>query len=192
MKRKIAFLLALLMAASVLAGCGGSKTWTGKHEVEITVNNYGTIRLEVDADSAPQTASQFLNLAKKGFYNNLTIYRVINGFAIYGGCPNKNGTGKASTTVEGEFTSNGFNNPLSMTRSAIGMARGTDKNSGTCQFFILQNDATYLDGDFAVFGYVVSGMDIVDQIAASVQVTGADGSIAEVNQPVITSVKVFG
>ncbi len=79
-----------------------------------------------------------------------------------------------------------------MTRSAIGMARGTDKNSGTCQFFILQNDATYLDGDFAVFGYVVSGMDIVDQIAASVQVTGADGFIAEANQPVITSVKVFG
>ena len=135
MKRKIAFLLALLMAASILAGCGGNKTWTGKHEVEITVNNYGTIRLEVDADSAPKTASQFLNLAKKGFYNNLTIYRVIDGFAIYGGCPNKNGTGKASTTVEGEFTSNGFNNPLSMTRSAIGMARGTDKNSGTCQFF---------------------------------------------------------
>ena len=129
MKRKIAFLLALLMAASILAGCGGNKTWTGKHEVEITVNNYGTIRLEVDADSAPKTASQFLNLAKKGFYNNLTIYRVIDGFAIYGGCPNKNGTGKASTTVEGEFTSNGFNNPLSMTRSAIGMARGTDKNS---------------------------------------------------------------
>lgn len=114
MKRKIAFLLALLMAASILAGCGGNKTWTGKHEVEITVNNYGTIRLEVDADSAPKTASQFLNLAKKGFYNDLTIYRVINGFAIYGGCPNKNGTGKASTTVEGEFTSNGFNNPLSM------------------------------------------------------------------------------
>ena len=142
MKRKIAFLLALLMAASVLAGCGGSKTWTGKHEVEVTVNNYGTFRIEVDADSAPQTASQFLNLAKKGFYNNLTIYRVIDGFAIYGGCPNKNGTGKASTTVNGEFTSNGFNNPLSMTRGAIGMARGTDKNSGTCQFFILQNDAT--------------------------------------------------
>ena len=94
--------------------------------------------------------------------------------------------------MEGEFTSNGFNNPLSMTRGAIGMARGTDKNSGTCQFFILQNDATYLDGDFAVFGYVVSGMDIVDQIAASVQVTGADGFIAETNQPVITSVKVFG
>ena len=122
MKRKIAFLLALLMATSILAGCGGNKTWTGKHEVEITVNNYGTIRLEVDADSAPKTASQFLNLAKKGFYNNLTIYRVIDGFAIYGGCPNKNGTGKASTTVEGEFTSNGFNNPLSMTRGAIGMA----------------------------------------------------------------------
>ena len=192
MKRKIAFLLALLMAASVFAGCGGSKTWTGKHEVEITVNNYGTFRLEVDADSAPQTASQFLNLAKKGFYNDLTIYRAIEGFAIYGGCPNKNGTGKASSYVEGEFTSNGFNNPLSMTRGAIGMARGTDKNSGTCQFFILQNDATYLDGDFAVFGYVVSGMDIVDQIAASVQVTGADGFIAEANQPVITSVKVFG
>ena len=74
----------------------------------------------------------------------------------------------------------------------FGAERGTDKNSGTCQFFILQNDATYLDGDFAVFGSVVSGMDIVDQIAASVQVTGADGFIAEANQPVITSIKVYG
>ena len=192
MKRKITLVLALLMMLSVLTACGSGKTWTGKHEVDIVVKNYGTIRLEIDADSAPKTASQFLNLAKKGFYNDLTIYRAIDGFAIYGGCPNKNGTGKASTTVEGEFTSNGFNNPLSMTRGAIGMARGTDKNSGTCQFFILQNDATYLDGDFAVFGSVVSGMDIVDQIAASVQVTGADGFIAEANQPVITSIKVYG
>ena len=194
MKRSVAIVLAAALVLLALAGCGSSsKSWTGKHDVEITVANYGTIPVEVNADAAPQTASNFLNLAKKGFYNKQTIYRAIPGFAVYGGDPNKNGTGtNGGATIPGEFTSNGFNNTLSNTRGAIGMARDVNKDSASCRFYILQSDQTFLDGDFAVFGYVVTGMEIVDQIAAGVQVIGADGYIAESNQPVITSVKVTG
>ena len=191
-KRMTALLLSavLLMSMLCFSACGGNKEWTGKHSVEIVVKNYGTITLEINADAAPQTASNFLNLAKKGFYNGLTIYRAIDGFAIYGGDPNGNGTGSSGDTIPGEFMSNGFNNPLSHVVGAIGMARGTLKDSASCQFYILQNSATYLDGDFAVFGYVVSGMDTVNSIASSVSVSGADGYIASANQPVISSMRI--
>ena len=193
MKKTIAIVLCVVMLSLVLAGCGGGsgKSWTGKHDVEITVANYGTFTVEVNADAAPQTASNFLTLAKKGFYNKQTIYRAIPGFGIYGGDPNKNGTGtNGGATIPGEFTSNGFNNTLSNTRGAIGMARDVNKDSASCRFYILQSDQTFLDGDFAVFGYVITGMDVVDQIAATAQTVGSDGYIAESNQPVITSAKV--
>ena len=191
MKRTIVIVLAVLLLLAALAGCGSSKkSWTGKHTVEIAIKDYGTITVEVDADTAPVTASNFLNLAKKGFYNNLTIYRAIDGFAIYGGDPNKNGTGTSGDTIVGEFNSNGYNNPLSNIRGAVGMARGINKNSASCQFYILQNDVTYLDGEFAVFGNVTSGMEIVDRIASTAPVTGSDGPITVDNQPVISSIKV--
>ncbi|MBR4578785.1 MAG: peptidylprolyl isomerase [Oscillospiraceae bacterium] len=190
MKKTLAALLSVVLLLCVLAGCSSNKTWTGKHDVEITVANYGTFTVEVNADAAPQTASQFLNLAKSGFYNKKTVYRAIAGFAIYGGDPNKNGTGTSGSTIPGEFSSNGFRNPLSHTRGAIGMARDTNKDSASCRFYIMQSDQTFLDGDFAVFGYVSSGMEIVDQIAAGAHTIGADGYIAESNQPVITSMKV--
>ncbi len=191
MKRTAALLLAVLMVLAVLSGCGNSKkSWTGKHDVEIVIKDYGTVTVEIDADSAPVTASNFLNLAKKGFYNNLTVYRAIDGFAIYCGDPNKNGTGTSGETITGEFTSNGYNNPLTHDRGAVGMARGVNKNSASCQFYILQNEAHYPDGEFAIFGKVTSGMEIVDRIGSTAQVTGADGHITEANQPVISSVKV--
>ena len=191
MKKKLALLLAAVMLLTVLSGCGGSKEWTGKHKVEIEVKNYGTITLEINCDTAPQTASNFLNLAKKGFYNGLTFHRVINGFAIYGGDPNGNGTGNSGATITGEFISNGYNNPLSNTRGAIGMARGINYNSASSQFYILQESNTFLDGDFAVFGYVTSGMEVVDQICSTVPTTGEDGYVAESNQPKISSIKVI-
>ena len=190
MKRKLALVLAMLMLLTVFAGCGGNKEWTGKHKVEIEVKNYGTITLEINCDTAPQTASNFLNLAKKGFYNGLTFHRVINGFAIYGGDPNGDGTGNAGSTIVGEFISNGYNNPLSNIRGAIGMARGINYNSASSQFYILQESNTFLDGDFAVFGYVTSGMEVVDQICSTVVATGEDGYVAPDNQPKISSVKV--
>ena len=185
MKKTLAILLAVLALAAALSGCGGSKTWNGKHDVEITIKDYGTVTIEVDADSAPITASNFLNLVDKGFYNNLSVYRAIDGFAIYCGDPNKNGTGTSGQTITGEFTSNGH------VRGAVGMARGVNKNSASCQFYILQNDARYLDGEFAVFGTVTSGMEIVDRISSTVPVTGSDGHITVDNQPVISSAKVI-
>ena len=190
MKKTLVTLLLAVLMLSLLAGCGGNKEWSGKHTVEITVKDFGTITVQVDADAAPITASNFLNLAKKGFYNNLTVYRAIDGFAIYGGDPNKNGTGTSGDTIVGEFTSNGYPNMLSNVRGAIGMARGINKNSASCQFYILENDATYLDGDFAIFGSVTSGMEIVDRISSVTPVTGSDGHITVENQPVISSVKV--
>ena len=192
MKRSLALALALLMLLCTLAGCGGgSKSWKGTHHAEIVVEEYGTITIEINADIAPITASNFLNLAKKGFYDGNSFYRVIDGFAIYGGDPNGNGTGTSGTTIEGEFTANGVANSLTNTRGAIGMARGTHYNSASCQFYILQSDATYLDGDFAVFGYVISGINVVDQICAGTATTGSDGYVASANQPVIKEIKVL-
>ena len=191
MKKKIAVLLVLATFLCLLAGCGGNKTWSGTHHAEIVVEGYGTITVELNGDVAPITTSNFLNLAKKGFYNNSTFYRVIDGFAIYGGDPKGNGTGTSGTTIEGEFTANGVANSLTNTRGAIGMARGTHYNSASCQFYILQSDATYLDGDFAVFGYVISGQNVVDQICSGVTSTGADGYVAAGSQPVITKINVI-
>ena len=189
MKKVVALCLSVILLLGALSGCG-TKTWTGTHDVTIVVDHYGTITVEVDCDAAPETASAFLNLAKKGFYNGLTFYRVINGFAVYGGDPNKNGTGTSGTNITGEFLSNGYNNPLSHTRGAVGMARGINYNTASCQFYIMQEDATWLDGDYALFGTVTSGMVVVDQICQNVAVTGTDGYVATANQPVISSVKV--
>ena len=192
MKRSFALTLALVLLLCTLAGCGGgSKSWKGTHHAEIVVEEYGTITIEINADIAPITASNFLNLAKKGFYDGNSFYRVIDGFAIYGGDPNGNGTGTSGSTIEGEFTANGVANSLTNTRGAIGMARGTHYNSASCQFYILQSDATYLDGDFAVFGYVISGINVVDQICAGTATTGSDGYVASANQPVIKEIKVL-
>ena len=159
--------------------------------VTINIQGKGVIKVELYPEIAPNTVNNFISLVKKGFYNGLTIYRAIDGFAIYGGDPKGNGTGTSGRYIYGEFTSNAFNNPLSNTAGAIGMARGVNKDSASCQFYILQNDATWLDGDFAVFGYVTSGMDVVSAIASGVSVSGSDGYIIASNQPVITSVKVI-
>lgn len=191
MKKILSLSLALLLVCSCLAGCGGGKTWTGTHHVEIVVNDYGTITVEINADAAPLTASNFLNLAKKGFYSNSSFYRAINGFAVYGGDPNRNGTGTSGTLIDGEFTANGMTNSQSNVRGAVGMARSTHYNSASCQFYILTEDATYLDGDFAVFGYVITGINVVDNICAGVVPMNSDGYIAVANQPVIKEINVL-
>lgn len=188
MKKTISLLLCVLMLLTLCA-CG-DKNWKGTHHAEIIVENYGTITVELDGDTAPLTTANFLTLAKKGFYDGSSFYRVLGEFGIYGGDPNRNGTGSSGATVKGEFTANGSYNTLSNTRGAIGMARGTHYDSASCQFYILKTDATYLDGDFAVFGYVITGIDVVDSICASV--TGnSDGYVALSSQPVITKINVL-
>lgn len=164
---------------------------SGKHKVEIVVKDYGTIAVELDADSAPISATNFINLAKDGFYDELTFHRIINGFMIQGGDPEGNGSGGSDETIKGEFTSNGVENPLLHTRGAISMARSRDNDSASSQFFIVHQDSTHLDGDYAVFGYVTEGMDIVDQICEDTKVVDNNGSVKKENQPVIEAIKVI-
>ncbi len=164
---------------------------SGKHHVEIEVQDYGTIEVELDADAAPITTTNFINLAQSGFYDGLTFHRIISGFMIQGGDPLGNGTGGSEETIKGEFSSNGVENDLSHTRGAISMARSSDPDSASSQFFIVHEDSTYLDGDYAVFGYVTDGMDVVDQICEDTEVEDGNGTVAAENQPVITAIRVI-
>ena len=134
--------------------------------VIIEMGNGRTIKIEVDEQAAPVTAANFLKLVKEGFYDGLTFHRIIPGFMIQGGDPKGNGTGGSSQTIKGEFASNGFNNPIHHVRGVISMARAMDPDSASSQFFIMHEDAAYLDGQYAAFGKVVEGMDAVDEIAS--------------------------
>ena len=131
-----------------------------------------------------------MSLAESGFYDGLTFHRIIEGFMMQGGDPNGDGTGGAENTITGEFSDNGYENDLSHTRGAVSMARSSDYNSASSQFFIVQTDSTYLDGSYAAFGYVTDGMDIVDAICADAQPTDDNGTISADEQPVITSITI--
>ena len=159
------------------------KTAAGKHHVKINVKDYGTISVELYGDEAPITVANFLELAKDGFYDGLTFHRIISGFMIQGGDP-------LGTGIKGEFSSNGVENPLSHTRGAISMARSQIKDSASSQFFIVHEDSTFLDGDYACFGYVTEGMEVVDAICEDTKVEDNNGSVAKANQPVIESIEV--
>lgn len=156
----------------------------------IEVENYGSITVELDASAAPETVENFVALAEDGFYDGLTFHRIMDGFMIQGGDPNGDGTGGSGVTIKGEFRNNGVENPLSHTRGAISMARSSDYDSASSQFFIVHEDSTYLDGDYAVFGHVTDGMDVVDAICADAEPIDHNGSIAAAEQPVIASVTV--
>lgn len=145
----------------------------------IKVKEYGEILVELDEKSAPITVDNFIKLVNKGFYNGLTFHRVIKGFMIQGGCPKGNGTGGPGYTIKGEFSSNGVNNPLKHDRGVISMARAMDPDSAGSQFFIMHKDAPYLDGQYAAFGKVIKGIEVVDKIA-SVKTTFNDRPIIPV------------
>ena len=203
MKRILSILLATLLLLSVcaLGGCGKA---TGKHHVEIKVKGYGVIRVELDADMAPITVTNFLKLAESGFYDGLTFHRIMEGFMIQGGDPKGNGTG-GSDPIKGEFLANGVNNTISHKRGVISMARQGDGytikdgqlvyqtgyDTGSCQFFIMHQDYPSLDGLYAAFGHVTMGMDVVDAIAESVPVVDNNGTVKEGYAPVIEYVKVL-
>ena len=132
----------------------------------IEINKFGTIKVELNKEVAPITVENFVKLVNKGFYNGLTFHRVIKGFMIQGGCPKGNGTGGPGYSIKGEFAANGVNNPLKHTRGVISMARAMDPNSAGSQFFIMHQDAPYLDGQYAAFGKVIEGIEVVDAIAS--------------------------
>lgn len=180
----------VLVGVFMVTGCGKTEYLTGKINVEIEVKDYGTIAVELDADEAPITVTNFVNLVEDGFYDGLTFHRIIDGFMIQGGDPNGDGSGGSGRTIKGEFSSNGVDNSIDHVRGVISMARSTMPNSASSQFFIVQEDSPHLNGEYAAFGHVTSGMEIVDAICEDVQVEDTNGTVLPENQPVITSIKV--
>ena len=135
--------------------------------VIIELENGKKIEIKLDEKSAPNTVANFKSLVSKGFYDGLIFHRVIEGFMIQGGCPKGTGTGGPGYGIKGEFSLNKFNNPLKHERGVISMARSQMKDSAGSQFFIMHADSSFLDGQYAAFGKVVSGMDAVDEIATT-------------------------
>ena len=162
----------------------------GIYYADIVVENYGTITVELNGDIAPITVNNFVSLAKDGFYDGLTFHRIMAGFMMQGGDPNGNGTGGSDTKIEGEFSQNGHENTISHTRGTISMARAKDPNSASSQFFIVHEDSTFLDGQYAAFGHVTEGIEVVDAVCADAQPTDDNGTIPAEAQPVIESITI--
>ena len=189
MKRLFSLILAILLVG--LTGCGSSNYSTGTHHIEIEIADYGTISAELYADIAPISVENFCTLAKDGFYNGLTFHRIMDGFMMQGGDPEGNGSSGAKNTIRGEFSANGVENKLSHVRGTLSMARSNDYDSASSQFFIVQSDSLFLDGQYAAFGTVTSGMEIVDEICAVTPIEDNNGTVAWWNQPVITEIRVL-
>lgn len=190
--KKSCVLLILIVGVFLVTACGkDDKYLSGKHNVEIVIKDLGTISLELDADTAPITVTNFIELANNGFYDDLTFHRIISGFMIQGGDPDGDGSGGSGKNIKGEFSANGVTNTISHTRGVISMARSQTYNSASSQFFIMHADATYLDGQYAAFGHVTDGMDIVDTLAETEIIEGTDGYVSEENQPVIETIRVI-
>lgn len=190
MKRFFCITLSLLLIFA-LAGCSSSKK--GIHHATITVKDFGVIELELDGNTAPITVENFMNLASSGFYDGLTFHRIIKGFMMQGGDPQANGTGGSGTSIKGEFSANGVKNTISHKRGVISMARASySMDSASSQFFICQEDvSSSLDGQYAAFGKVISGMDVVDKICNKDYNRDKNGVITnKEKQPVIESIVI--
>jgi peptidyl-prolyl cis-trans isomerase B (cyclophilin B) len=189
----------LLLSLLLLTACGQDPTPetpptepVPNYTVEMDIQDYGTITLELDGTAAPLTTANFVKLAQEGFYDGLTFHRVAPGFVIQGGDPQGTGYGGSEESIKGEFKENNVDNSLSHTRGAISMARSQDYNSASSQFFIVHDDsaAPMLDGKYAAFGYVTEGMEVVDAICDKMTALGYGENIDPVDQPVITAVRV--
>ena len=202
MKRLICLVLACTIALAFCACGGKSDTQTADtpaaaaeafqilRHAEITIKDYGTVKLELDAGTAPITVENFVKLAQSGFYNGLTFHRIIDGFMIQGGDPAGNGTGGSGESIKGEFLDNGVPNPISHVKGVISMARAQNPDSASSQFFIVEADSPFLDGSYAAFGRVTEGMEIVEQIAADAKPIDNNGTIPADQQPVIESIVI--
>lgn len=158
---------------------------TGLHHVEIDIKDYGVISLELDADTAPISVTNFIKLASIGYYDGTRFHRIMQGFMMQGG------QGAPTDTIKGEFASNGITNNISHKRGVISMARADDKNSATSQFFIVQQDSTFLDGKYAAFGYVTNGMEVVDKVCNESKPIDDNGTIETDKMPIINTIRVL-
>ena len=188
-------LLLIIIAAVVVCAVGAACALLLKDKsaptayVEIDVENYGVITAELYGNIAPVTVDNFMKLVDDGFYDGLTFHRIMTGFMIQGGDPRGDGTGGSGANIKGEFSANGVENNISHTRGVLSMARSKAYDSASSQFFIMHADASYLDGQYAAFGRVLSGMDVVDAICESTPVTDGNGSVDAADQPRITSIR---
>ena len=208
--RKLLSVVSVLFLVSVLCGCGNrqpsqapaqpaassasaeanAQPFSKVRHAEITVKDYGTIKLELDEGTAPITVENFIKLAKDGFYDGLTFHRIMDGFMIQGGDPLGNGTGGSKDNIKGEFSTNGVNNPISHVKGIISMARANDPDSASSQFFITVADSTFLDGSYAAFGRVTEGMDVAEKIAKDAKPVDNNGTIPADQQPVIEKIVI--
>ena len=188
MKKRIVCLLTAALLLLGLTACANQDSGNNGDTimVEITMRDGGVIKLELYPEVAPITVENFTKLAGEGFYDGLIFHRVINGFMIQGGDPEGTGFGGSGENIKGEFAVNGVANNISHVRGVISMARSRSYNSASSQFFIVHKDATYLDGQYAAFGRVIEGMDVVDAIA-EVPTNGNDRPLTE---QVIESIRV--
>ena len=199
MKKIISLIVSLVLVLSLVA-CGNEKASStstnggsdmNNPKIEISVKDYGKIQLELDPKEAPITVENFVELAKSGFYDGLTFHRIISGFMIQGGDPLGNGTGGSEKRIKGEFASNGVENKIKHERGAISMARSMAPDSASSQFFIVHEDSLFLDGEYAAFGHVTSGIEVVDKICENTKVKDGNGTVDKVDQPVIEYIKVL-
>ena len=160
---------------------------SGMHHATIEVADFGAIELELNANNTPITVSNFADLVQSGFYDGLTFHRIIGGFMIQGGDPNGDGTGGSARRIKGEFSENGIVNAIQHKRGVISMARSNDANSASSQFFIMHADSSSLDGKYAAFGRVTSGLEVIDAICEKIVPTDSNGTVPKDQQPRITS-----
>ncbi len=179
--------LVILLAVLGWKSIKESKT---TYYADIEIAGCGKITFVMDQKAAPVTVKNFVRLAESGFYDGLTFHRIKAGFMMQGGDPKGNGTGGSGKTIKGEFGDNGHQNDLSHTRGAVSMARAKDYDSASSQFFIMHEDKPSLDGEYAVFGYVTEGMDVVDAVCEGAKPTDNNGTIKPEEQPVITSIRI--
>ncbi|MBR4165006.1 MAG: peptidylprolyl isomerase [Lachnospiraceae bacterium] len=191
--KKAFILLTVFLFVLACASCGKQsplQPGVKLRHAEITVKNYGTVKLELDEGVAPITVANFVKLAKEGFYDGLTFHRIMNGFMIQGGDPQGDGYGGSKDKIKGEFSANGWNNPIKHVEGTISMARSGKPDSASSQFFIVLGNASHLDGNYAAFGHVTEGIEVVKKIAADAKPTDMNGTIPKDQQPVIEKIVI--
>lgn len=199
MKKILSLALSVLLIMSIVAcGSKGASSGSAKSnggakvnnpKIEISVKDYGKMQFELDPSQAPLTVENFMRLVNEGFYNGLTFHRIIKGFMVQGGDPLGTGYGGSDKTIKGEFASNGVENNIKHERGVISMARSMNPDSASSQFFIMHQDSSHLDGDYAAFGHILSGIEIVDKLCDDTPVQDGNGTVAKMDQPVIEYIK---